>query len=351
MPDPVITRMTFGSLVGGRAMVVDSLSNSDRAGAERCLIDATLGHGREPVRETLTAFHTGSRLDVNLRKKDALEGVSTYGDSVRRFEAGAVAAEGGWPKAAFRSLIGFTLVELLVVIALVAILASLLFGTVQSQIRSAKVANSLSNMRQLAGALINFTAENNGRFPDWFSGSNSERIPWDLNILPYLGINDAYTGPPTAAVMKPGLKLDMFRCPLDTRRAVQSGAAYPRSYGITGATVYYPVPSNGAMFSGGIPGRRLGEGLRLVHVTKPGRYVILTRVWRPFETPENAVGVLSYSVFSGPDLNVPPGSPNWERGWGIFGGKTPYAFADGHVSLVSEEEAKDLHPHRWRYDK
>lgn len=60
---------------------------------------------------------------------------------------------------------GFTLVELLAVIAILALLAALLFPALNSAMYRAKQAACLSNHRQLGAAIITFAAGDDGRLP------------------------------------------------------------------------------------------------------------------------------------------------------------------------------------------
>lgn len=60
---------------------------------------------------------------------------------------------------------GFTLLELLVAVAIVAILAALLLPTVNSMVSASKAAACVSNLRTLGAALQTYIAENDGRFP------------------------------------------------------------------------------------------------------------------------------------------------------------------------------------------
>lgn len=78
---------------------------------------------------------------------------------------------------------GFTLVEILVVIVIVAILAALLFPQVKKMIESAQKATCMSNMRQLGIAAHLFAAENSGFLP-WAGISSA--IRWETQIAPYL---------------------------------------------------------------------------------------------------------------------------------------------------------------------
>ena len=64
----------------------------------------------------------------------------------------------------------FTLIELLVVIAIIAVLAAFAFPAVKSALYSAKSAETVSNLKQVAVLVANYTADNNNRLPnsiDW----------------------------------------------------------------------------------------------------------------------------------------------------------------------------------------
>jgi len=238
----------------------------------------------------------------------------------------------------------FTMVEMLVVLAVIALLAILGFGSVQSALRSSKTAGSLGNMRQLTGALLNYAADNNNMLPDSRTPDGSWSYSWDVEIFPYLGINDGFSGSTFWPQLRPGLDLDVFRCPLDARKPSPADAFYPRSYAITATAVYFLLPGDNQPYGGGIPGRRRGEGMRMAMVSKPSKYVILCRASKAWETSVNTVGLNAYNVSNGP-------ARNWETRHPLFGGKAPFGFADGHVALLNRQEALLVDPDAWNVNQ
>lgn len=126
----------------------------------------------------------------------------------------------------------FTLIELLTAIAIIAILAAILFPVFSRAKQAAKSSACLSNIRQLNQGLSLYTDDNNGEFPgdniqEPINGGIDQNVTWDMLIMPYVK-ND-----------------DVFHCPTDTvvrkNRNVWNGKYQdlkkPRSYGITNQIV------------------------------------------------------------------------------------------------------------------
>jgi prepilin-type N-terminal cleavage/methylation domain-containing protein/prepilin-type processing-associated H-X9-DG protein len=109
---------------------------------------------------------------------------------------------------------GFTLVELLVVIGIIAVLIALLLPSLNRAREHARRTACLSNLRQLAAAMIMYNNENKGRFPapgsgqqidDWIYWEDEvtanvpiARNPDEGKLVPYMGghfIPDAYRCP------------------------------------------------------------------------------------------------------------------------------------------------------------
>ncbi len=125
---------------------------------------------------------------------------------------------------------GFTLVELLVVIAVVGTLAAVLLPAVQAAREAARRAQCSNNLRQMGLALQNYHTVH-GAFPSAYTADASTfQLPawsWSAFLLPYLEHDGLYTAlgvaskrfgdganlaPPTPETQK---RLDVFICPSD----------------------------------------------------------------------------------------------------------------------------------------
>lgn len=65
----------------------------------------------------------------------------------------------------FRSAMGLTLIELLIVIAIIAVLAALTLPVVNATRNSARNATCVVNLKQMGSAVLRFVADNQGRIP------------------------------------------------------------------------------------------------------------------------------------------------------------------------------------------
>jgi len=81
----------------------------------------------------------------------------------------------------------FTLIEMLVVIAIIGLLASVIFPAVSSAISRAQGVKCLSNMRQFMIALPLYAADHNGNMPECEHTSTGSPKEVRIALAPYLG--------------------------------------------------------------------------------------------------------------------------------------------------------------------
>lgn len=83
-----------------------------------------------------------------------------------------------------KRLRGFTLVELLVVISIVAVLAALAFGLSAKAINGAQKAVCISNFRGIGNGIVMYATENNSRLPGPLNTGQNAQYNGDYNSTP-----------------------------------------------------------------------------------------------------------------------------------------------------------------------
>jgi prepilin-type processing-associated H-X9-DG protein len=164
--------------------------------------------------------------------------------------------------------VGFTVVELLVAIAIVGLLAGLLLPAVQMARESARRTRCQNNLRQLGAAIAGHESAV-GRLPAGRDAANRWQHAWSTAVLPYLeqaalhaGYDSgrAWNDPVNQAVSETDLLL--FRCP-------SAIAKWPGKSDYGG--------NYGSALTGLVPGFREGHAWESgafppIHVAMPGRY-------------------------------------------------------------------------------
>jgi prepilin-type N-terminal cleavage/methylation domain-containing protein/prepilin-type processing-associated H-X9-DG protein len=130
---------------------------------------------------------------------------------------------------------GFTLVELLVVIGIIAVLISILLPTLSKVRRQANTLQCSSNMRQLATAMLMYIADSKGRFPAAEFGANAPAYPYGFswpnalvrgNYIKGPGLS-CYTVPNSPTSAKKLNRNSPFRCPEGIDEEGGSAGDYP----------------------------------------------------------------------------------------------------------------------------
>lgn len=134
---------------------------------------------------------------------------------------------------------GFTLVELLTVIAVIGVLVALTIPVVGGVRASARRAECASNLRQIGGALFLYAADNKNHLPpvaNPYPPANQEQM-WQYAIWTYLGYApEAFNLPENDFAATRGRDDNIFHCPATKRDPV---AAPSVSTGVNGNKMSY----------------------------------------------------------------------------------------------------------------
>jgi len=156
----------------------------------------------------------------------------------------------------------FSLIEILVVVAIIGILASLLLPSLSNARKSAQLASCKSQIKQINIALYNYLDDNDQYFIPQ-RRYNTSLIIWDDDLFDYLGVS-------LTDNEKDGVKLNRtnypqftnkspFKCPADN--IVRNGDRNPRSY------VYNVANTSGRFGFSGL-GTTWGESISISQLGK-----------------------------------------------------------------------------------
>jgi len=155
-------------------------------------------------------------------------------------------------RASKRFLTGFTLVELLVVIAIIAILMAILLPALRRVKKQTKGVICRSNLHQWSFCFSMYASDNNGYFPEIFSGIRGLYGQWAIALNPYYGDQKRIWCCPTA--QKPtnqGAMQPFAAWPVDP--AILS--LVPGNYGSYGINAWVYKPPSGTKDIYGYPAK------------------------------------------------------------------------------------------------
>lgn len=231
---------------------------------------------------------------------------------------------------------GFTLLELLVAVGIIAVLISLLLPVLGKVRRQAKITACASNLRQLAMAMTTYAANNDGQYPTLANFGTGGNL-WDVPISFY------------NAMLAQGLTHDAFFCPAAQDYSIPETSfnAYSTFYmldynvwvpRLNGTDIIPPAPNYA------------GSRFQIVQPPPATPFAGPARMSDPVAATNPLITDTAGSGGATPPANADatlPGNPygfgtttNHQEGNRLLG--VNQAFADGHVEVHS---AADLRPY------
>ncbi len=208
---------------------------------------------------------------------------------------------------------GYTLIEILVVVAIAFILMAVVLPAVNSVQRKALQATCMSNMKQIGSALDLYAMDYDYYYPKIFANSEGgSSYKWDV----FLARNGYVTGV-NENISAGGAPGNLFICPLHLKMAKREGKSIIRSYGMNAHI------------------RKLGgdgstnEGTNDINVKKN---------WCQF--PYSEALLVAESQGATIDSNEETVYFTSFVAWTRHGERANYLFADGHVEYLTESEIK-----------
>ncbi len=207
---------------------------------------------------------------------------------------------------------GFTLVELLVVISIIALLLSILMPSLSKAREQAKAVICKSNQKQFSIAWFTYASSNSEDIPhvfkDWQTGW--EKYTWYMLLGPYTGLDE-------------GELIDKTRCnsksPVDENRlrklSMKQDNSDPKK------SVYW-IGMNHLLEAG------LDKKIKVMSLKRPSNLVVLTdSLWSMYTKNWGSTGSATYRHQGNTSSN--------------------FTFADGHVDTFKTKNPKN---HDWDFD-
>ena len=267
---------------------------------------------------------------------------------------------------------GFTLSDLLIVIAIIAILAALLLPALQSAKRTAYTAGCASNMKQLMVCALEYVGDTQYVTPAKSGGGNNDSL-WERLVLKYTPMSNldvGWKGVPNCKGKDEFTSIKLFQCPADKypRNSVGSGMpirTYAMNHSPGGSTTNDEKVGDKiggqSICNDSNDGMGFWVGLKYAKIPMPSRMIYFVEyVPSATHSRSNRTGFFSawWSSISCPSQQSEAwggdesasGSSSYDKATTtLHSNMWNYAFADGHVKVMYPRNTirKDQGLSRW----
>jgi len=229
-----------------------------------------------------------------------------------------------------RKRTGFTLVELLVVVGIIALLIAVLLPALNRARASAQQLQCLSNMRQVGMSFRFYASDNDQWLPfgryEGYQGNTGQNISWDdLLLMGKYGLFRRpldFDGPQGIRFFATtGIRIPLLKCPRDPAEDLFFSGAWRITYGVNGGVSNGSGPFGYGNHTGAFGVTPIPPGAKLDKIG------IDTILMTEFPAPNNALGG-GYGMVGAPSSQLT--FTKTANKPGLHGYLLNYIFADGH---------------------